>query len=391
MEQGASGTDVQTLYAAAGQFDPTHDPALLLADMDEDKDIAYPDPTAPKIANLGVPGSLARLAHFGEYTMVGWYRQTETTTFALARGLTDAQLVRAARAAVIGDRAPRVPSAALPAGFERIAGAKVLPSQGGSGVQSISLTSADGHHEIRMRASDLDRGDRVIERFLGDFPGSHAGTASSARMFGAREMFVRGDASPEVLAALTRSVEPVDAAGWSAFQRRMLALPTSFLMLQCPKPHDAVVISGIRHDVRWAVALPASPRSASWPCVGVVRIEPGSFDNIDSFGVGDPSVKDRAEITSVGGVTRLVGDNWSNGRRHTITVGGMVPPGTARVAVQAGGQAGDARLADGPAGARRYYGAYLDRLSIRLPEATVTAYGTDGRELGHWHRPAHIS
>jgi hypothetical protein len=212
---------VQTLYARAGS-DPEHDPALLVAEVGEDADVGYSEQDSQSVAGLSAaPGKPALLAHLGDYTVIGWYRSTERTTVVAARGLTDAQVARAARAAKIADDAtPTVPLAGLPAGFEKVADAPLLPRQRGATEQEIWFVSQAGGRKIRVSMSDLLVSGRRIDRFLATFPGVHANEGSVERTVDGRNVFVRGAAPQSVLNALARSVVAVSAGRWDDFRRR---------------------------------------------------------------------------------------------------------------------------------------------------------------------------
>jgi hypothetical protein len=217
----AAAPAVQTLYGRAGS-DPARDPALLVAEVGEDSDVGYPEHDTRPVAGLStLPAKPALLEHFGDYTMIGWYRSTERTTFVAARGLTDAQLERAARAAEIADDVtPAVPLTALPAGFTKVASAPLLPRQRGATEEEIWLATADRRRLIRVSMSDLDARGRAVDGFLATFPGVHRNQRSSERTVNGRNVFVRGAAPQSVLDALARSVVPVSAREWADFRHR---------------------------------------------------------------------------------------------------------------------------------------------------------------------------
>ena len=200
----------QTLYAR-GDRDLGHADGIIVGEGGEKLDLPQPGSAGKHILNIGQVRQSGRLAHFGAYTVLLWHRETGRTTFVIGRGFSDADIVRAARAAEFHDTAfpesaPTIPASALRAGMQRVAETPLLPRESRDAPESILLVTAHRRHFVRILAYRLDAVARGVDDFLAELPANRPGEPSLERRLGATSVLVRGNARRAVIHALVKSM-----------------------------------------------------------------------------------------------------------------------------------------------------------------------------------------
>lgn len=368
------GPVANLLYAPGGRFEGDG-PALLLGKSETDDWMPLGDPTAQPVAGLGSAPDGGALKHFGDFTVVHWAQFVDSSSYVVARGLSDSEVVTVARAASaepIGEPTAEptlsVPSDRLPAGWKLVASARRLPRQRAYAPQRIVIVNGDGTARVDVLAYRLDDEAATIDGLIAALQSASIYSVSAPRRIGSTHVLAIARGHVSVVETLARSMESVTAEQWTAFQRTALQVPATAL---CRDSLRETATIAVKNDtVRVVIAVPKPGARPEAGCIA--RVVTGREPETTT---GHTPANDGAT-----GVTFTVATDSSSGTDHWTAMGGTVPVGTTRVVIESPGERSvDAGIVDlvGDS-ARRYYGAYIDRLAPRFFSPTVIAYGPDG-------------
>jgi hypothetical protein len=138
------------------------------------------------------------------------------------------------------------------------------------------------------------------------------------------------------------------------------------------------IVSGGEGELRWAVGVQPDPAGGDqWSsCLRVITL--------DGFPPQGPSPFDLPPVGQIGVASIGSGEGVATFPKDVL-VGGVVPPGTARVVIgDAGGRTVDAVLAEpGPRPGEKLFGAFVRDVPVVMNGArlVVTAYDASGNVL----------
>lgn len=301
--------------------------------------------------------------------------------FVVGRGIGDDDLVAAARGADFTVAPSALAPDAVPAGLEPLVAGCPADGPGGLGSGMVLQGAATQWTTVSAVRADprlaalwgfwLTDPTGTLVRGLPGSAGALTGTGGDgarARVWAedgmvlSAVMFGGGD---ELLDRVVQNLRPGTAAEFEALGRQISERPPA--RAEAPCPPGGGFTSGVDGGVRWVFHLQPNPYS-SWGELSAC------YYNLTGHGGGGGSV-----------VPPPPGELAVSGREGIV--GGVAPPGTARVTVTtAAGLVVEAQLAaeEGPRPGERVWGAYVPPgppAPLGPPPPTVTAYDAAGAVL----------
>jgi hypothetical protein len=360
------------LYARPGHLDPAHD-ALLSTGFQGDGDVDQLLGKKTPVPDLGENGLAGQLVRNGDWAWVTWSAVGGVDPLVAAHGLTDNQVIAAARATTVdpeGRDGPTIAKSGLPSGFDELAREPIGPDYGPPTAEQITLVKADGTSVISMRVIQAGARARAMVQFwaaqraLRGDPGSDQRRINRAavRARGDTVIVASGPTSQSTLTKIVGSAKSVDDAAWQAFRRRVLELPVSALVVSTPV-RDAVVLDGRTATTRWAISIDPS---------GMTFAMVVTADGSSGLGGGGASAPDLTRpIVTLSGYS-TAGPGFSG-----MFVVGAAPVATSTVRLQAGSAAPfEAVLGPpGPDSRHRYFSAFVDDVAGKVAAVALDAAG----------------
>ncbi len=380
-----------TLYGDPALADTLDGPVLLVGTSTGSATIAGPGYDIPGGREVDLGGRTGRVVPDSDRTWVV-FEGNDYTEFVVGRGIDEDELVAAARGADFASATTSLAPDAVPAGLEPlVAGSSQDRPGSGSGVH-MSLQGAGSY--VTVEAVQADPRLAALWGFwledatgtpvrghpgsVGDLQGANVGDPDARGRVWAEDGLVlsvvvtvdaEGDRAANADQVLDQVVEGLRVGTWAEFEAldgEIRNRPPT--VAESPCPADRGFVSGVDGGVRWVFQL--QPNSY-----------PGSGDWMTCW----------FELTTFGGgggglLPPPLGELAISGREGIV--GGVAPPGTARVTVTtAAGLTVEAQLAaeEGPRPGERVWGAYVPPGPPAPlgppPPPTVTAYDAAGAVL----------
>lgn len=379
-----------TLYGDPDLTDTLDGPVLLVGTSTGSATIAGPGYEAPgEQVDLG-SGRTGRVVPDSDRTWVV-IEGNDYTEFVVGRGIDEDELVAAARGADFASATTALGPDAVPAGLEPLV-AGSAQDRPGSGAGVHMFLQGDGS-QVTVNAVRADPRLAALWGFwledatgtevrghpgsAGDLQGANVGDPDARGRVWAEDGLVlsvvvtmdsAGDRAANADQVLDQVVEGLRVGTWEEFE----ALEGEIRMrpplrAEAPCPPGGSFVSGVESGVRWVFHLQpnAYPGATEWmTCTFDLTSYGGNGETVTPPPPGELAVSGREGI-----------------------VGGVAPPGTARVTVTtAGGLVVEAQLAaeEGPRPGERVWGAYVPPgppAPLGPPPPTVTAYDAAGTVL----------
>ena len=382
------------LYGDPSLADTLDGPVLLLGTSSGSASIGGPPLNRPGDRQVDVGDHQGWVVHDGARTWVGMQGDGEDLVqFVVGRGLDDDALVAAARGADFSSPTPALAKSAVPDGLEPlIAGS---PSDGpGAGPNGESIVLAGDSGTVVISAVRADARLSALWGFWTDDPVGtviHGVPGSRGAMHG---NWFSQDASGAIWAAdgLVLSVVGLDEGAEFVDQvlqslrlgadAELESLRTGALG-QPPTAEDigcaagTPVVSAVDVDLRWGIGVGAGPTDTQWSaCLRLIALDGAPTAGSNAIDVPPRGQLGVTSVSTGPGVATFGSD---------VLIGGVAPPGTARVAVtDTDGRTVDAVLAEpGPRPGEKLFGAFLRGVPVVMngPRLTVTAYDAAGAVL----------
>ena len=377
-----------TLYGDPDLADTLDGPVLLVGTSSGSATIAGPPYDVPGERDVDLGGRPGRVVPDTDRTWVV-IDGPDSIAFVVGRGIDEDALVEAARGADFGSATASLAPDSVPAGLEPLVAGSPQDGPRSDSGESMSL-QGDGLY-VRVSAVRADPRLAALWGFwvedaagtavrghpgsAGDLQGANVGDPDARGRVWAEDGLVlsvvvtggaEGTRAANADVLLDRVVDGLRVGTWEEFEAldgEIRSRPPT--PEESPCPAERGFVSGVDGGVRWVFQLQANSY-------------PGSGDWMTCW----------FEMTSYGGggeglVPPPLGELALSGREGVV--GGVAPPGTARVTVTAvDGSTRDAVLAaDGPRPGERVWGTYIPLLpsSGGTARFTVTAYDAAGAVL----------
>jgi len=378
-----------TVYAVSGSDPPLDGATLLVGTSAGSAMIGGPDPTVPGAhpvdLDLGYGG-----ATFGPAGDRSWVvlpvGPSDWIGYVVGRGVSKGDLVAAARGADFLGTPPTIATASLPHGFVPV----VAGSPGDGPVswqgQQIELVADD----ILVRVSVVRADPRLAtlwgfwavgdgagsrEGRAGPMPGTIIGRGAYGEVWAENGNVVgvigadygalaRGpEAARTVVEQVVAALRTGTTEELGRLEDLVLAPPTAE-QISCPAGSE--VLTGRRGAVRWAYAATSRPGGQGFTQCSATA---NPVDGLNGDVREDPRPLPPVGVVMLGTVHAAWG--YDRPQHDGVVVGGIAPPGTTRVVVQApNGQTMDAVLSnDGPRPGERVFATFF---AISQPESGIT-------------------
>jgi hypothetical protein len=372
----------QSLYLAPGSS-ADRGPALAVGQHDQDMGSGLcTSPVGIPVFN-GPTHTVVRRT--GDLIEIGWEIDTDQPGYVLGRGLTEAQVVAAARAANITRTSATIGADGLPPKFRRVATAPVVPNALLG--ERITLVRDDGEHSVWIGAYDTSGAAKTLARFwratVNDRNCRWQYVRRTAVDVGDTTVYVEGGTSRRIVREVASNLVKTDEKGWAAFRKQRDVLPARGLLNGCAASRRGVILEGTERDLRWVVAMDTSDGVDTCTVIA----QDGQPVGGSSMGSGTGSLAG----PGTSGITVLANGVSMTGAGSLQVVGGTVPAATTKVVIRDGTGASTAAqlLTIGDQEQDQYFAGLL-RATSSSPAAlqvTVIAYGPGNEELGRFNPP----
>ncbi|WP_040338796.1 hypothetical protein [Candidatus Blastococcus massiliensis] len=387
-----------TLYGDPDLADTLDGPVLLVGTSTGSATIAGPGYEAPgEEVDLG-GGRTGRVVPDTDRTWVV-IEHNDYTEFVVGRGIDEDDLVAAARGADFESATVALASDDVPAGLEPLVAGSPQDQPGAGSGESMSLQGSGSYLSVSVVRADPrlaalwgfwieDASGTAVRGHpgsAGDLQGANVGDPDARGRVWAEDGMVlsvivtaNGDrdrnADPDQL--LDQVVENLRVGTWEEFEAldgEIRTRPPTREEAGCGE--QGWFVSGVEGDVRWAFSLqPGSSGGDEWSFCAMEVSSGGSGGTLVAPPVGEL-------VSSTGGASSRP-DGSGGG-----VVGGVAPPGTARVMITTfDGRAFEAELStEGPRLWERVWGAFIPPVEPppgSPPLLTATAYDAEGVVVG---------
>jgi hypothetical protein len=381
------------LYGDPSLPDTLDGPVLLLGTSSGSASIGGPPLDRPGDRKVDVGNRPGWVVHDAARTWVGMPGDGEDIVqFVVGRGLDDDALVAAARGADFTSQTPTLAQGAVPASLEPLIASSPSDGPGGPNGEQIVLAGDSGTVVISAVRADARlsalwgfwTGDPVgtvidgVPGSRGDMHGNWYGQDASAAIWAADGLVlsvVGLDDGVQFVDQVVQSLRRGSDAELEAMRSGAIGRAPIAEDIGCRA--GTPIVSGVDGDLRWGLGLESGPAEGRWSsCMRLITLDGapnGSYGTYDLPALGQLGVM----AVSTGEAVATFGSY--------VLIGGVAPPGTARVAVTAtDGRTVDAVLAEpGPRPGEKLFGAFLRGVPVvtNAQRMTVTAYDANATVL----------
>ena len=399
LEYNLVGADYEpyraTLYGDPSLADTLDGPVLLVGTSFGSANIGGPPCCLPGERRVDVGGREGLLVHDADRTWVNVEPgQSDYVQFVVGRGLDDDAVIAAAAGADFSTSTATLAADAVPDGLAPLivgsptdgpsthAVGELIVLAGDSGAVFVSAVRAEPRLAALWGFWTDDAAGTVIRGqpgSLGDMHGILLGREARGYVWAENGMVLSviglGDGDrfiEQVMGALRLGTDvELEALRGGALDR--LATPEG---IECQA--GTPIVTGGDGELRWAVGVQPDPAGGDqWSsCLRVITL--------DGFPPQGPNPFDLPPVGQIGVASIGSGEGVATFPKDVL-IGGVAPPGTARVAIRdVEGSTVDAVLAEpGPRPGEKLFGAFIQDVPIVMngPRLVVTAYDAAGAVL----------
>lgn len=214
------------------------------------------------------------------------------------RGLTEAQVIGAARRTSFKGSPVQLDPGGIPKGLDELVTAPIGPIDTTLNRRTFGLID-EAEHRVVGSMYRASRPARALQRFWVESPApANNGSNAAMAVTGPNVVVVAGEASETVLQQIADSAQCEGSEGWSRFRARTADLPARVVLQG--DVGDALIVDGTDLDVRWAVAFAVrSAVALSGPTARIGAVAPEGFVGASEELISFPATPQIAVINSL--------------------------------------------------------------------------------------------